>query len=327
MSMAANLRSGVTLSGMVKSYNRKGYGFILCKEIEQDIYFSRESLHPNLQTSDLAGEKIQFEIHRFPDGKLQARNLRALGDVSDFKGSSHGGNKEYGAGARAQFFSDRTNGLDEDRSRDWYCKACGERNFLKRAECYKCKTQKPMELQESTIAAPARVAAPAPKRHLSPHAGSRAMREMVKQQLAGHRCDDAASRSRSRASKKSSSSSSTSSQKKRKLVKKKKTKKNKKSSSSGSSSSSARSTKSTDKGGDDEKEASAQETSPAVEKAKAEALEKLMELKQVEPKEQRLKEWRLLLRQWHPDKNPENQEVATAVFQFLQKGKRLIDPS
>ena len=30
-------------------------------------------------------------------------------------------------------------------------------------------------------------------------------------------------------------------------------------------------------------------------------------------------EWRSLLRSWHPDKNPEKAEVATAVFQFLQK--------
>ncbi|CAJ1399708.1 unnamed protein product [Effrenium voratum] len=91
--MAAHLRSGQTMTGMVKSYNRRGFGFIMCQALEQDIYFSRESLHPNLQTSDLAGEQIQFEIHRFSDGKLQARNLRALGDVSDFKGSSYGANR------------------------------------------------------------------------------------------------------------------------------------------------------------------------------------------------------------------------------------------
>eukprot|EP00437_Effrenium_voratum_P066543 CAMPEP_0181503142 /NCGR_PEP_ID=MMETSP1110-20121109/56759_1 /TAXON_ID=174948 /ORGANISM="Symbiodinium sp., Strain CCMP421" /LENGTH=105 /DNA_ID=CAMNT_0023631825 /DNA_START=19 /DNA_END=332 /DNA_ORIENTATION=- len=105
------------MTGMVKSYNRKGFGFIMCQAIEQDIYFSRESLHPNLQTSDLAGEQIQFEIHRFADGKLQARNLRALGDVSDFKGSSYGANREYGAGVRAQFFNSRGPGglQDEDR--------------------------------------------------------------------------------------------------------------------------------------------------------------------------------------------------------------------
>ncbi|OLP80612.1 hypothetical protein AK812_SmicGene38943 [Symbiodinium microadriaticum] len=57
------------------------------------------------------------------------------------------------------------------------------------------------------------------------------------------------------------------------------------------------------------------------------ALEKLMKLKEVEPRENRLKEFRILLRKWHPDKNPDQQEVATAVFQFLQKGKLLIESS
>jgi len=50
-----------------------------------------------------------------------------------------------------------------------------------------------------------------------------------------------------------------------------------------------------------------------------------MKIKVVEPKEQRIKDWRALLREWHPDKNPDRTEVATAVFQFLQKGKLLID--
>eukprot|EP00401_Gymnodinium_catenatum_P020917 CAMPEP_0117600122 /NCGR_PEP_ID=MMETSP0784-20121206/76309_1 /TAXON_ID=39447 /ORGANISM="" /LENGTH=84 /DNA_ID=CAMNT_0005402713 /DNA_START=131 /DNA_END=382 /DNA_ORIENTATION=+ len=58
-----------------------------------------------------------------------------------------------------------------------------------------------------------------------------------------------------------------------------------------------------------------------IEKAKAAALEQLMKLQSVEPKEVRMTEWRALLRQWHPDKNPDSVEVATAVFQFLQKGK------
>ena len=37
-----------------------------------------------------------------------------------------------------------------------------------------------------------------------------------------------------------------------------------------------------------------------------------------------MKEYRELLRQWHPDKNPDKVEVATAVFQFLQKAKPMI---
>mmetsp|Transcript_33584 Transcript_33584/g.62937 ORF Transcript_33584/g.62937 Transcript_33584/m.62937 type:complete len:334 (-) Transcript_33584:62-1063(-) len=331
--MAAHLRSGQTMTGMVKSYNRKGFGFIMCQAIEQDIYFSRESLHPNLQTSDLAGEQIQFEIHRFADGKLQARNLRALGDVSDFKGSSYGANREYGAGVRAQFFNSRGPGglQDEDRSRDWYCKSCGERNFMKRFECFKCKAAKPPEVGETPLIP--QVPVPAPKRNLSPHAGSRAMREMYKKGLglggAGPPPQQSPSRSRSRKRKSPSSSSSSSSHKKKKR-KKKKHKKDKRSSSSDSDSSASVRSKSSARAGhselkEDEDPDKPKETNPEIEKAKAEALEKLMKLKEVEPKENRLKEFRILLRKWHPDKNPEQQEVATAVFQFLQKGKLLID--
>lgn len=55
-----------------------------------------------------------------------------------------------------------------------------------------------------------------------------------------------------------------------------------------------------------------------------EALQKLTKLQGIEPKEERAKQWRLLLRTWHPDKNPDKLEVATAVFQFLQKGKTLL---
>ena len=71
--------------------------------------------------------------------------------------------------------------------------------------------------------------------------------------------------------------------------------------------------------------------------AKDEALKKLLKLKAVASREARMKEWRELLRQWHPDKNPTRTEagggkevkaarqVATAVFQFLQKAKPMLD--
>lgn len=60
-------------------------------------------------------------------------------------------------------------------------------------------------------------------------------------------------------------------------------------------------------------------------KPKKRVLAKLTELQKVEPKEQRAKEFRNLLRDWHPDKNPEKKDMATAVFQFLQKGKSLLN--
>ncbi|CAE7244492.1 unnamed protein product [Symbiodinium microadriaticum] len=70
-----------------------------------------------------------------------------------------------------------------------------------------------------------------------------------------------------------------------------------------------------------------EEREESLQKEKVEELQVLQQLenlKKVEPKEQRMKEWRSLLRSWHPDKNPEKAEVATQVFQFLQKGKLLL---
>ncbi|CAE8628384.1 unnamed protein product [Polarella glacialis] len=149
------------------------------------------------------------------------------------------------------------------------------------------------------------------------------MREQYKANLAAKNGNaDAATRSRSRKRQQSSSSSSSSSPAKKKR-KKKKSKKKRSRSSSGSRSSSVKPVG--EQGSADGEKAATQESNPEVEDAKKEALEKLMKLKTLEPKEARLKEWRLLLREWHPDKNLQRLEVATAVFQFLQKGKALID--
>lgn len=64
---------------------------------------------------------------------------------------------------------------------------------------------------------------------------------------------------------------------------------------------------------------------PEIEKAKSEAIARLQELKSIEPKEERMKRFRALLREWHPDKNLERSGVAKEVFQFLQKGKALME--
>ena len=48
-----------------------------------------------------------------------------------------------------------------------------------------------------------------------------------------------------------------------------------------------------------------------------EAVEKLISLRKLDSDDARMKAWRALLREWHPDKNPERVEVATAVFQLL----------
>lgn len=345
--------TGGSYTGMVKSYNRKGFGFIMCQGLDSDVYFARESLAPALQTSDLAGEYVTFDVHRFPDGKLQARNLRPVGTG----GASRTAEGGIGLPSMIRQHSRPPPvvsgpGLQEDRTLDWFCQICGERNFTKRFECYKCKAPKAMPAA-STIVGAACVApppvlgasipppAPPPRRNLSPHAGSRAMREMLiggKGNANGQPADTAfrsrsrgksrssSSRSRRRSRKRSSSSSASSSKgsrRKRDSKRRRRKRNNSSSSSSDGSSSSAR--KGRASSSNNFAAVEVQPSNPEIDKAKAEVLEKLLQLKTVEPTDARIRCWRALLREWHPDKNPDRVEVATAVFQFLQKGKSLID--
>lgn len=370
--------TGATLTGMVKSYNRKGFGFIMCQKTAdqdnahlQDIYFSRESVHPQLQTSDLAGESVTFEVHRFPDGKLQARNLRPVGDVTHLQGANKERDRGKGSKGINPFVGKSTFGGkdgEEDRSRDWWCENCSERNFVKRFECFKCKALRPRTSIDGGLYQ-ASIGIEIPRRTLSPHAGSRAMREMLKGNLGVPPCVSSrsgrVSRSRSRRRRRRNSSSSDdrsrrgSSRRKKSRRKRRRSsrtqsrsgsrdrrRKNNKKNDSGSAESSASSSDSdsgsdaSGPGGAGGADTTASSTGaataaalresaaaacPEVEKAKAEALTKLMQLRDVEPKEARMKEFRALLRQWHPDKNPGRVEVATAVFQFLQKGKLLME--
>ncbi|CAL1135754.1 unnamed protein product [Cladocopium goreaui] len=55
-----------------------------------------------------------------------------------------------------------------------------------------------------------------------------------------------------------------------------------------------------------------------VSEAEAVARRQLQHVKQNPSREAREKGFKDLLRVWHPDKNPENPEVATVVFQMLQ---------
>eukprot|EP00928_Gymnodinium_smaydae_P051806 TRINITY_DN3542_c1_g1_i2.p1 TRINITY_DN3542_c1_g1~~TRINITY_DN3542_c1_g1_i2.p1 ORF type:complete len:501 (-),score=132.04 TRINITY_DN3542_c1_g1_i2:106-1608(-) len=55
-----------------------------------------------------------------------------------------------------------------------------------------------------------------------------------------------------------------------------------------------------------------------VRRAEAAAMQELNAVFQIAHKKDRLKRFKELLRAWHPDKNPSNAEVATAVFQRLQ---------
>mmetsp|Transcript_7127 Transcript_7127/g.16853 ORF Transcript_7127/g.16853 Transcript_7127/m.16853 type:complete len:416 (-) Transcript_7127:84-1331(-) len=346
-------QSGTTLNGMVKSYNRKGFGFLMCFGIEhcQDIHYTRENLSPKLQTRDIPGQHVTFEIHRSPDGKLTALNIRPIGEEPETTPCVKGK-----AGGKGLGFLAKAGGREEeDRSRDWLCSSCGERNFVKRFECFKCKALIPIATRTTGFSeAPGGEAAAAtePRRTVSPHAGSRAWRELYA--ATGGGGAGASSRSRGRARKRrrkrrrsrsdsSRGSSSSSSTGKRKAKKKKRRRRSKSRSSCATDPSISSGSKSSDckmeadghgtagRAGQGEAVAAVAALrsqcngSLEIEKAKAEALEELMKLRTLDTKEARMTEFRALLRKWHPDKNPERVEVATAVFQFLQKGKPVLE--
>lgn len=319
--------SGSTVNGMVKSYNKRGFGFIMIFGIEdgQDIYYTRENVSPRLLHPDMPGEQVTFELQR-ECGRLVAKNIRPLGEDRNAKNANDGVHV-FGCMGKAGGKD------DEDRSRDWCCSSCGERNFLKRMECHRCKN--PRDKSTLAFADEARSSVPSmpPRRTFSPHAGSRAVRESLAAALSG-----------SRVANRSESSSNRRRDRKKKDTKKTNKKRRRSSSKSdGSSSSSGRSKRKRRRTSSSDSSCKMEEPTgvakgaaglagtgmggegPEIEKAKAEALEQLIKLQTVEPREVRMTEWRALLRHWHPDKNPERVEVATAVFQFLQKGKPMLD--
>lgn len=70
--------------------------------------------------------------------------------------------------------------------------------------------------------------------------------------------------------------------------------------------------------------AAASGTKADLQAAKAAAMRQMLSLKKHPGFEARQKGFKELLRAWHPDKNPKNSTVATAVFQMLQTEKRRI---
>eukprot|EP00927_Polykrikos_kofoidii_P029146 TRINITY_DN2524_c0_g1_i1.p1 TRINITY_DN2524_c0_g1~~TRINITY_DN2524_c0_g1_i1.p1 ORF type:complete len:393 (+),score=73.19 TRINITY_DN2524_c0_g1_i1:199-1377(+) len=323
--------SGTTLNGMVKSYNKKGFGFIMCHGVEDcpDVYYTRESVSSRLLHPDMPGEHVTFEIYR-EGRRMIAKNIRPYGE--DRSAMSNNSRSVVGKGSVFQTSSSRI-GDDEDRSQDWACSSCGERNFVKRFECFRCKTARTTR-STSCVGGPAATSASAtfipPRRTFSPHAGSRAVREY----LAARSVSRSSSRHRKRKKKKKqrsrSRSTGSSSSRSRKRSKKRKARKQRRSSSSSHSKRSRSSGSSNSSSCLMEDNASdgagfRPSGNPEIDKAKVAALEQLLKLKAMESKEVRMTEWRALLRQWHPDKNPHRVDVATAVFQFLQKGKPMLD--
>lgn len=64
--------------------------------------------------------------------------------------------------------------------------------------------------------------------------------------------------------------------------------------------------------------------SQAVSQAENAAVHQLEQVGRIKNPEDRHKAYKDLLRAWHPDKNPQNAEVATAVFQRIQSERARV---
>lgn len=202
-------------------------------------------------------------------------------------------------------------GVVEDRTRDWVC-VCGQRNFVKRSECFRCSAPRTGDapiykgvshLYEKRFAQQSR---PAPRPFGGPLGEWTAAKDLLGKEdwdALRKRVDAKSAKrgSRKKARRELTSSSSSSS------------------SEASGSSSSARSRKNSGVAS-----STTIPANPELDKLKEGALQRLLKLRD-EPLPTRKKLWRALLLEFHPDKHPDDKENSTAVFQFLQKGKGLLD--
>lgn len=206
------------------------------------------------------------------------------------------------------------NGVTEDRSRDWVC-SCGERNFLKRSECFRCRAPRDenaasykgiTHLREQQIQAEQQMWRTTRRQgsRLGEWVPARGLLSQSDWDNLRKRVDETSVRQGKKTQCREASRSSSSS------------------SSASSSESRSPSPEKDDVG--KEASVSATQANPELDRLKEKALQTLLRIRD-EPFETRKKSWRALLLEWHPDKHPDDRKNATAVFQFLQKGKGLID--
>lgn len=215
-----------------------------------------------------------------------------------------------GPNAPTQCVHTLRNGVQEDRSRDWVC-SCGERNFQKRAECFRCKaprTQGSMSYTGVSHLIEQQLIAQQAQRAPRPFGGPLGTWTTAKDLLSERDMADL----------------------RRKVDEKKSHGKKKRGREASSSSSSSESSAESSSESSEESAGKPAATSQPATKVNTEldqmkdrALQDLLRIKD-EPLETRKKSWRALLLEWHPDKHPDDVDSATAVFQFLQKGKGLL---
>ncbi|CAJ1374180.1 unnamed protein product [Effrenium voratum] len=85
-------QEGEILSGEIVAFEPgKGYGFVKTKSCEEDVYFIRAELPPELSESErreeVVGEHVEFELQIMSDGKLRAQRMvrNSPGDESDLE--------------------------------------------------------------------------------------------------------------------------------------------------------------------------------------------------------------------------------------------------
>jgi len=73
---------GEAAEGVIKSYHPgKSFGFITCKEVDVDIFFSKFKLPAGVQDDEkLAGQVVRFGLVTCADGKLRAEAIRLCAD-------------------------------------------------------------------------------------------------------------------------------------------------------------------------------------------------------------------------------------------------------
>lgn len=101
---------GTVHAGVILRFDpKKGYGFLAPKDINEDVFFLRNELPPELRDAQAKDEvinrEVEFEVKTMPDGKLRALRLvlTAAGRSNEgrpSKGPADGNKQDNDAGSR-----------------------------------------------------------------------------------------------------------------------------------------------------------------------------------------------------------------------------------
>eukprot|EP00931_Biecheleriopsis_adriatica_P112222 TRINITY_DN8680_c0_g1_i1.p1 TRINITY_DN8680_c0_g1~~TRINITY_DN8680_c0_g1_i1.p1 ORF type:complete len:505 (+),score=91.76 TRINITY_DN8680_c0_g1_i1:49-1563(+) len=269
----------------------------------------QESEQARSRDQDYAGDR---DSNRDRERRRDRSRSRQRPGAASFRSDTRGGGGRSGTDPK---FSAMVNGTVEDRSNDWVC-SCGERNFARRNECHKCHTPRATDapsykgvshMLEKMLSQQRQNRPPRPGGPLGEWTSAKDLLRKSDLDELRQKIDERSLR-----------------RKHKEQQQRQQRQQRQRSSSSSSSTSSESSSKAKRKASPEQPEAAPVQVSSELDKLKDEALQKLLKIRD-EPPDVRKKSWKQLLFEWHPDKHPDNKDDATAVFQFLQKGKALLD--